>query len=157
MNPLIAEDEDNRCVSCSHQACSALGYKLTSSQLLQFWTFSANNCIFCMSFSEDLKCWEAWDTTCRYKAKDITPSIAWRREAWKEEALDDLPWKDERGPSSIRWTLGSFQRQCWGNCWEMGWSTCGLFRVHWYYLELNYHQNLSLVPNNGIAYRVWDF
>ena len=24
------------------------------------------------------------------KAKDITPSIAWRREAWKEEVLDDL-------------------------------------------------------------------
>jgi len=34
-------------------------------------------------FLEDLKCWEAWDTTCRHKAKDITPSIAWRREAWK--------------------------------------------------------------------------
>ena len=26
----------------------------------------------------------------RQKAKDITPSIAWRRETWKEEALDDL-------------------------------------------------------------------
>ena len=44
-------------------------------------------------FSEDLKCWEAWDTTCGHKAKDITPSIAWRREAWKEEALDDFPLK----------------------------------------------------------------
>ena len=55
-------------------------------------------------FSEDLKCWEAWDTTCGHKAKDTT-SIAWRREAWKEEALDDLPWKDERGPSSVRQTL----------------------------------------------------
>ena len=28
---------------------------------------------------------------CRHKAKDIIPLIAWRREAWKEEALDDLP------------------------------------------------------------------
>ena len=26
----------------------------------------------------------------RHKAKDITPSIAWKREAWKEEAVDDL-------------------------------------------------------------------
>ena len=29
-----------------------------------------------------LKCWEAWDTTYsqyRHKAKDITPSVAWRR------------------------------------------------------------------------------
>ena len=38
----------------------------------------------------DLKCWGAWDTTCRHNAKNITPSIAWRREPWKEEALDDL-------------------------------------------------------------------
>ena len=29
--------------------------------------------------------------TCGHKAKDITPSIAWRREALKEETLDDLP------------------------------------------------------------------
>ena len=45
------------------------------------------------------------------KAKDITLSIAWRREAWEEEALDDLPWRDERGPSSIRQTWGQFQRR----------------------------------------------
>ena len=31
--------------------------------------------------SEDLKCWGTWDTTCEYKAIDITPSIAWRRQA----------------------------------------------------------------------------
>ena len=47
-------------------------------------------------FSEDLKCREAWDTTCGHKSKDITLPIDWRREAWKEEALDDLPWKGER-------------------------------------------------------------
>ena len=45
--------------------------------------------------SEDLKCWGAWDTICGHKTKYFTPSIAWRREAWKEEALDDLPWKNE--------------------------------------------------------------
>ena len=39
-----------------------------------------------------------------HEAKDITPSIAWRREAWKEEALDDLPSKDERGPSLLKQT-----------------------------------------------------
>ena len=33
----------------------------------------------------------------KIRQKDITLSIAWRREAWKEEALDDLPRKDERG------------------------------------------------------------
>ena len=65
--------------------------------------------------SRKIWCWEAWDTTCGHKAKDITPSITWRREAWKMETLDDLPWKDERGrPSSIRRTLEPFQRQCWG-------------------------------------------
>ena len=30
----------------------------------------------------------------------FTPSVAWRREMWKEEALDDLLSKDKRGPSS---------------------------------------------------------
>ena len=49
------------------------------------------------------------------KAKDITPSIAWRREAWTEDVLDDLPSKDERGPSFVRPTLEPFQRQRWGN------------------------------------------
>ena len=38
--------------------------------------------------SKDLNCWGAWDNTCGHKAKDITPSIAWRREAWKEDALE---------------------------------------------------------------------
>ena len=37
--------------------------------------------------------------TCGHKVRDITPSIAWRREAWDVEALDDLYRKDERGPS----------------------------------------------------------
>ena len=69
-------------------------------------------------FSEDLKCWGAWNTTCGHKARRITPSIAWRREAWKEEALDDLPWQDERGPSSVRRILEPFQRQRWGKTSE---------------------------------------
>ena len=89
-------------------------------------------------FSEDLKCWGAWDTTCGHKAKDTTPSIAWRREAWKEEALDDLPWKDERGLSSIRRTLEPFQRWHWQTFWETEWSAYGLFRAHRYHLELNW-------------------
>ena len=41
---------------------------------------------------EDLEFWGAWNTTCGHKAKDITPSTAWRREAWKEEVLDDWRW-----------------------------------------------------------------
>ena len=60
--------------------------------------------------SVNLKCWEAWDTTCRHKAKDVTQLIAWRREVWKEEARDNLPWKDERGASFISQTLELFQR-----------------------------------------------
>ena len=46
-------------------------------------------------------CWGAWDATCGHKARDTTPSIAWRREALKEEALNDLLWEDEKDPSSI--------------------------------------------------------
>ena len=36
------------------------------------------------------------------------------RKAWNEEALVDLPWKGERGPSSIRRTLEPSRRQRWG-------------------------------------------
>ena len=38
--------------------------------------------------SEDLEIGGVRDTTCLHKAKDITPSIAWRRQAWEQEALD---------------------------------------------------------------------
>ena len=33
----------------------------------------------------------------------------------EEESLDSLPWKDEKGPSSVRPKLDLFQRQRWGH------------------------------------------
>ena len=42
-----------------------------------------------------------------------------------QEALYGLPCKDERGSSSIRWTLEPFQRWCWGKFWETGWMYMG--------------------------------
>ena len=44
-------------------------------------------------------------------------------EALNKDVLSNLPWKDERGPSSVRWTLEPFQRQHWGSFWETGWSS----------------------------------
>ena len=32
--------------------------------------------------SQKVMCWGAWAATCRHKAKDITPSVTRRREAW---------------------------------------------------------------------------
>ena len=61
----------------------------------------------------------------------------WRKEEWKEEALDNLHWKDERGPSPVRRTLELFERQRWGNFWDTGLSEYGLFRVHRYHLKLS--------------------
>ena len=55
------------------------------------------------------------------------------------ERGSDLPWKDERGPSSIRRRL-----EHWGNFWETGWSAYGLFRARRYHLELNWTE-----PNNN--------
>ena len=65
----------------------------------------------------------------------------WRKEVWKEEAVDDLPWKDERGPSSVRQTLKQFQRQHWGNflrdgveyiyLYMMGFSKCTDTILNW--------------------------
>ena len=36
------------------------------------------------------------------QSRKSLPSIAWNREAKKDETLDDLPSKDEKGSSSIR-------------------------------------------------------
>ena len=48
------------------------------------------------------------------------------------------PLKGWQRALSIRWTLEPFQRQRWGNFYEMGWSAYGLFRAHRYHLELNW-------------------
>ena len=69
-----------------------------------------------------------------------TPSIAWRIEAQKEEALNDLPWEEEKGPSSIRPTLELFQGPQWENSWETGWSAYGPSWAHRYHLELNWSE-----------------
>ena len=42
-----------------------------------------------------------------------------------QKALYDLPCKDKRGSSSIKWTLEAFQRWCWGKFWETGWTHMG--------------------------------
>ena len=64
--------------------------------------------------SDGLKCWRAWDTTTGHKAKGITPSIAWRREAWKEEALDDLPWKGRERAIASQTNIGTVSRATLG-------------------------------------------
>ena len=81
----------------------------------------------------DILSWHVDTKLILTKRHDITPSIAWRR-----EALTIFLGKDERGPSSITRTLEPFQRQRWGNFWETGWSAYGLFRAHRYHLELNW-------------------
>ena len=66
------------------------------------------------------------NTTCGHKAKDITPSIAWRREALKEEALDDLPCKGHR-QSDEQWDCN--KGNVGKNFCETGWIAYGLFRA----------------------------
>ena len=79
-----------------------------------------------------------WEMICIYYKNSF-----FEIEAWKEEALDNLPWKAPRGPSTRR-TLEPFQRHRWGNFWETGWSACGLFQEHRYHLELNWNMHLLL-------------
>ena len=45
----------------------------------------------------------------RVQTKDITPSMAWRREAWKEEARDDLLERTREGHRQ--------SDECW-NCFK---------------------------------------
>ena len=57
--------------------------------------------------------------------------------------------KDTKGPSSIRPTLELFQRQCWGNFWEMGRSAYGLFQKYKYHPEATWRPQLT----NGVGGR----
>ena len=106
-------------------------------------------------FVNDLRCWGAWDTSCVLKGKDIIPSTACKREVWKEEALDDLSWKSERGPSSIRRTLQLLQRWHWGHFWEMGWSVYGLFWLRRYHLNLNWTAEWSSLTRRARRQIPW--
>ena len=56
---------------------------------------------------------------------DLKKSMEEGRGVGKKEALNDLPWEDEKGPSSIRPTLELGQH--WENSWETGWSTLWAF------------------------------
>ena len=46
-----------------------------------------------------------WVCYKKWNGKPRLASIIWRWDAWKDEVLDDFPSKDEKGPSSIRWSL----------------------------------------------------
>ena len=70
---------------------------------------------------------ETWDTSSQ--GHHTTDHLG--EKVLKEEALDNLPWKDERGLSSIRQTLELFQRQHWGNFWKMGWREKWAFSSTW--------------------------
>ena len=88
MRQLLASTFENSC------GCSALDMLEWREMMKQIhWQAKQSSQVACFS---DLKYWGAWDTTCRHKAMDITQLITWRREALKEEMLDDLPWKDKR-------------------------------------------------------------
>ena len=89
--------------------------------------------------SEDLTCWGAWDTTCWHKAKDITPSIAWRREGWKERIARRYSLKGREGDIISQTNTETISKATYcGNFWEMRWSAYGRFPVHRYHLEMNW-------------------
>lgn len=77
---------------------------------------------------EVLKCWGAWDTTCRPKTKERTSYhlFALRRKAQKKTEVVELAWKGKIGPLLVSPALEPF---CSRNTWEMG--------CHTYVFSLN--------------------
>ena len=63
-------------------------------------------------------------------------------EVSKEEALDYLPWKDERGPSSFKRTTEPFQRWRWGNFRQTAWAFPSAKIPSW---KMNWTVNLKTV------------
>ena len=92
-------------------------------------------------FSEDAKCWGAWELPAGTKSRSSHHrSPGGERRGKRKRTLDDLPWKDERGPSSNRRTLELFQRQSWRSFWQRRVERMNyrLFREHRYHLELKW-------------------
>lgn len=86
--------------------------------------------------SGKLTCWGAWDFICRHSGQEHYV-IDRLEEKGVEilEALYDLSWKDEKGPSSsVRTTMGTFQKQHWEKSLRdrMGriWNFLGAYRRH---------------------------
>ena len=69
-----------------------------------------------------------------------TDLISWRREAWKEEALDDLPWKDKRGTIINQTNTGTASKAMWGKLLWNGVKRILAFSNVNYHLELNWTQ-----------------
>lgn len=70
--------------------------------------------------SEALKCWGAWYTTSGRRAKDITPSTAWRRKRGrKRKRSTTFP---ERAIVSQTKKYWNWPKASLWNSWETGWS-----------------------------------
>ena len=94
------------------------------------------------SFSEDLsEVLRNLRHTCGHTAKDITPSIARRREAWKEEALDDLSLKGRERAIVNQTNIGTVSRATLGKLLREVHKD--FFRAH--RTELNWTVTLGLV------------
>ena len=112
---------------------------LNIAQITFLYTLTSNT-----SSRHKAECWGTWDTTCGHTAKDISPSIAWRRGVERGNARrSSLKGRDRAIVNQTN--LEPFQKQHWGNFWETGWSAYGLFREHKYHLELNWTNTRGLV------------
>ena len=71
------------------------------------------------------------------KAKDTTASIAWRREAWKEEALDDFLERTREGHGQSDEHLNCFIGNVGDISERRGEAQKWPFRAHRNHFELN--------------------
>ena len=105
--------------------------------------------------------WEARHTQ-RLSIKQSAWTFAWgalsyRSIAWNwEEALDDLPWKNERGPSSVRRISGQFLKATLGTRLRDGMERIITgFSERIYHLELNWtYLRLSSYCACGLFFRL---
>ena len=88
---------------------------------------------------EDLGCVEACDASCEHKTKHTIAIDRWRRQAQKEEKLDDIPRKDVKGPPPTGVILQTVSKSKIGETsgrWN-GVHGYGHLRASKYHLELN--------------------
>ena len=97
-----------------------------------------------------------------HKAKDFsTPTVAWRTAVLKQKVLNDLSWKDEKGPMlKTEQHQRMFERQHSRNFWEVVECTVGFPKLldiilNWTELkQVLFHKRLITKTNQLSAWNV---
>ena len=132
-----SDDSEGKCQNPNTIKVKKSTYLIRQNTTWNDWADGQSNHLKWLA-SQKVMCWGAWAATCRHKAKDITPSVTRRREAW---ATGSTLWTSLKCKRAIvnQMNIGTVLRAVLGKLLRDEERTVKnfFFWVHRYYLELN--------------------